>query len=217
MISGGKLVNIGGTIQTKGMLGFETMAILDPSFGVAFGEVENYFWAHMFVKFESYTLSGGIFLGVSCTLEPLEIIDPEVASLLSVTEMRGVFLSVSGNFPIINFGCLFRIGVSAEVAMWYFVDGPTFGGKIVAGAYGELACIVSVKGQLTLIGGKDPSGYFFKGGAWVGGGIGFCEPEDWHSPEDVLDDGWCASCVAIFDLVYKNDDWNADYNVECSL
>lgn len=217
MISGGVLVNVGGTLQTTGELGFESFAIIDPSFGVAVGAVENYFWASIAVKFESYTLKGGIFLGTSCTLEPLEIIDPEVASVLSVTEMRGIYLGVGGSFPILNFGCFLKVGVSAEVAFWYFANGPTFGGKLVAGAYGEAACIVSVKGQLSLIGGKDAGKMFFKGNAWVGGGIGFCEPEDWNSPQDVLDDGWCASCVATIDLIYKNDDWDADYDVDCSL
>ncbi len=217
MISGGKLVNVGGTLQTKGTLGFESFQIQNPSFGVAAGQVENYFWASMAVKFDGYVLKGGIFLGISCDLEPLKIIDPEVASLLTITEMRGIYLSVGGSFPIINFGCLLRVGASAEVAFWYFVDGPTYGGKIKAGAYGEAACIVSVKGMLSLIGGKDPSGPFFKGTAWVGGGIGFCDPEDWNSAADVLDDDWCIACVAEFFLIYKNEDWDADYDIDCSL
>lgn len=217
MISAGKLVNVGGTIQTKGSLGFESFQIVNPSFGVAAGKVENYFWASTAVKFEGYTLKGGIFLGISCDLEPLKIIDPKVASLLTITEMRGIFLSVGGSFPILNFGCMLRVGVSAEVAFWYFVDGPTYGGKLVAGAYGRAGCVVSVKGQLTLIGGRDSSGMIFNGNAWVGGGIGFCDPEDWHSPADVLDDDWCASCVAVIDLIYKNKRWDADYDVDCSL
>ena len=70
---------------------------------------------------------------------------------------------------------------------------------------------------MTLIVGKDPAGYFFKGQAWAGGGIGFCDPEDWNSPEDVLDDDWCIACVAVFDLTYKAEDWDVDYDVDCSL
>ena len=30
---------------------------------------------------------------------------------------------------------------------------------------------------------------------WVAGGIGACDEEDWDTPDDVLDDDWCASCV----------------------
>ncbi|MEW6238718.1 MAG: hypothetical protein AB1656_25310 [Candidatus Omnitrophota bacterium] len=215
MISGGSLVNVGGTLQTKGQLGFETMAIEDPSFGVGIGLVENYIWASCTVKFDAYQMSGGIFLGTCCSLEPLEIIDPEVASLLNTDEMRGVFLSVEGSFPILNYGCGLRVAAEGGVAMWYFADGPTYGGKLTAGAYGEAGCVVSVKGSLTLIGGKDGSQYYFNGSAWVAGGVGSCEPEDWDSPGDVLDDSWCLACVASFDITYKNGEWSADYDVDC--
>ncbi|MBI1389757.1 MAG: hypothetical protein GC154_15065 [bacterium] len=215
MISGGQLVNVGGTIETEGSIGFETMEISDPSFGVGVGQVENYIWARAKVSFDAYQLEGGIFLGTCCSLDPLEIIDPEAASLLSITEMRGVYLSAEGSFPIYNVGCGFRVAAEAGIAMWYFADGPTYGGRLSAGAYGEAACVVSVKGSLTLTGGKEGDAYYFKGDAWVAGGVGDCEPEDWDSPSDVLDDKWCYACVADINLTYKNDDWSVDYDVDC--
>ncbi|MBN2329501.1 MAG: hypothetical protein JXR73_20335, partial [Candidatus Omnitrophica bacterium] len=211
------LVNVGGMIETDGKIGFESAEIIDPSFGIAIGKVENYFWAHVGVKLQEYRLEGGIFFGTSCDLEPLRRLDEDVAELLSIEEMRGIFLRVTGDFPLYGQNCLFKIAAYADVAMWYFDNGPTYGGKLVAGAYGQLICIVHIKGQLMLIGGKDAGEYFFRGNAWVGGGIGLCDPSDWKEPQDVLDDDWCFSCVAYFDLVYKNDDWEVDYDADCKF
>ena len=214
IMSGGTIMNIGGKIEATGGFDFEAAKVTDPKFAVGIGAVENYIAGSVKAQINNYKLSGGIFLGSSCTMEPLEMIDPEVASLITATQMRGVFLSVSGSFPIYDYGCGFRVAAEGGVAIWYFIDGPVWGGKIEAGAYGEAACIVSVKGKLTLIGGKDSTGYFFNGNAWVAGGIGFCSPGSWDTPEEALDDSWCLVCVAMIDVTYKNG-WSVDYDVEC--
>ena len=54
---------------------------------------------------------------------------------------------------------------------------------------------VSVRGDLTLLGGKVNDLFKISGNMWVAGGIGFCDEEDWDTPADVFDDDFCAACV----------------------
>ncbi len=216
MLYNGKPVNVGGSIITEGSLDFETVTFSDLGFGIAIGEIENYIWAMGSGSFNDYTVDGGIFLGTCCTLEPLEIIDPQVASLLTIDEMSGVFAKVGASIPIYNYGCTLRVAAEAEIGAWYFAEGPTYGGKLVAGAYGEGLCLVSVKGEITLIGGKEGSDYFFYGEAWVAGGTGFCEPEEWDTLSDALNDKWCLACGASLSLTYKQEEWDVDYDAKCN-
>ncbi|MDP8245464.1 MAG: hypothetical protein P9L94_15375 [Candidatus Hinthialibacter antarcticus] len=216
MLADAKLVNVGGSIVTEGTIDFETVSFSDLGFGLAVGQVENYLWAKGSGRFNTYEIEGGIFLGTSCSLEPLEILDPEVASLLTIDEMRGVFAKFGASFPIYNYGCVLRIAAEAEIAAWYFAEGPTYGGKLVAGAYGEGLCVVSVKGEVTLIGGREGSNYYFNGHAWVAGGIGDCEPEDWDTLNDAYSDKWCYACGASVDLTYKQEQWDVEYDAGCN-
>lgn len=211
-----KLANVSGSIVTKGAMTFETVEFSDLGFGVAIGAIENYLWAKGQAKFNNYQMSGGIFLGTSCSMEPLLIIDPAVAALLPITQMRGVYAGVGGSFPVYDYSCFFRVGVEAGVKAWYFADGPTYGGIIRGGFYGKVACIVSAKGVMEIGAGKSGGEYFFSGNAWVAGGIGWCDPEDWHKPSDVWKDSWCYTCVAYLDMLYKSSGgWDVDYDVDC--
>ncbi len=216
MLYDGKPVNVGGSIITEGNIDFEAVTFGDLGFGIAIGEIENYIWAMGSGSFNDYTVDGGIFLGTCCTMEPLEIIDPQVASLLTIDEMSGVFAKVGASIPIYNYGCTLRVAAEAEIGAWYFAEGPTYGGKLVAGAYGEGLCIVAVKGEITLIGGKEGSAYYFYGEAWVAGGTGFCEPEDWDTLSDALNDKWCLACGASLSLTYKQEEWDVDYDAKCN-
>lgn len=211
-----KLANVGGLIELDGALNFEAVQFRDLGFGVSMGRIENHIWAKGRGVFNSVQVQGGIFLGTSCDLEPLQLLDPQVASLLTITEMRGVYASVGAQFPIYDVGCLFKVGAEAGAAFWYFANGPSYGGKLYGGIYGKAACIVSVRGKLTLIGGKDSGSYFYNGNAWVAGGIGFCDPEDWHTVRDVWDDDWCYTCVVYVDLTFRPaKNWKVGYDIDC--
>ena len=57
---------------------------------------------------------------------------------------------------------------------------------------------------------------------WAGGGIGFCDPEDWNSPADVLDDDFCTACAAWGRITgtYPPSDLDLKFSgpsVECAL
>ena len=215
MLLDGKLANVGGEITTKGTLDFESVKFKDLGFGVAVGAIENHIWAMGTAVFDDYSLQGGIFLGTSCDMEPLERLDPTVAELLDIEEMRGIYAGVQGSFTIWDYSCLLKVGAGAGVSVWYFAEGPTWGGRLVGAVYGTAVCLIHVRGQLEIIGGRSGDVYYFNGNAWVAGGIGFCSPAEWNKISDVWEDDWCYTCVAYIDLTYKNDDWEVDYSADC--
>mgnify|MGYP001194192343 CR=1 FL=1 len=215
MINNGKLINVGGSFIVRGGLNVGKLPIKDPGFRVSIGSDENYLVAFVSnIGFSKGNLKGGIFLGETYCLDPLIDVNKDAPNMFKPGRFRGIFASAEGSFPIVNYGCLLTVGAEGGLAFWVFADGPVLGGKIYAGIFGEAACVVSAKGRLTLLGGYDGSDFVFRGDAWIAGGIGFCEEEDWNTPADVLDDGWCMACVASFDLMYKND-WRTNYDVEC--
>jgi hypothetical protein len=53
-----------------------------------------------------------------------------------------------------------------------------------------------VHGDLSLV--ASPAGLDvleMQGSFWVAGGIGFCEEDEWDTPQDVLGDKACLACV----------------------
>ncbi len=150
--------------------------------------------AGLAMKFNGYGAKGDILLGNCKTMEPLQALDPTVGGFLNnLNSFQGGYarLGVSGN--IFDFGCVLRVSAGMEVGGWYISD--NFGGKVRGWVSGKGACLVSVRGDLTLLGNTDGDVFRLKGDMWVGGGFGFCEEDEWDSPSDVLNDGWCASCV----------------------
>ncbi|MCB2156675.1 hypothetical protein KQI84_17500 [bacterium] len=213
--SGPYLSDIGGHINTTGEMDFEALNIFDPKFGAGVGANENYVYFATGMEFEGYTIEGGIFLGRSCDgMKILEVIDPEVGNVLEVTEIFGIYAFGEGPIPIVDFGCVLRANATVGAGFWYFINGPMYGGKLTGGFTGRLACVVGLRGKLTLVGGKDATSYFFNGNAWVAGGVGWCSPSKWKTPRDVRKDDWCYTCIAYLDLIYRND-WSVDYSVDC--
>lgn len=180
-----------------------------------------YFTAGMAGTFSDYRVKGDVLTGNTTDMKPLRDIDPMVARFLKgVDRFDGIYIGGGFGGPVWNYGCPFRVSVGVDVAGWYISD--SYGGKLSGWIAGTGACIVSVRGQLTLIGGKINNKFKVTGNFWVGGGIGFCSPEEWDKPSDVLDDDWCAACVGEasvtgtyppkdFDLTLDGPDF------ECSL
>lgn len=141
--------------------------------------------------------------------------------------MSGGYVRVYGDFPLYKSGCVFELYAGAEVAGWYFVkkDGLTdyYGGKIRGYVYGKALCVISARGDLTLLlahpGNPSGQGSFkFSGEFWVAGGIGWCEPEKWNSWEKRWwGDSWCWTCGAMISLDYndtKADGWSWNYDAD---
>jgi hypothetical protein len=142
-------------------------------------------------------------------------------------DWAGGYARVYGDFPLYNTGCLFKVNVGGDIALWYFADqsspAKAYGGRIRGYVYGKLLCVVSGRGDLTLElsvpGASGPSSYKYKGAFWAAGGIGFCDPKGWKSWESRWwGDSWCWTCGALVRADYnhtKASAWNWDYDSGC--
>ena len=208
-------IGLHGAIDMPGELSFESVAFRDLHFRAGVGRLENYLAASGAATFRAYELEGGIFVGLACDPEPLHLVDPEVGELLDLDSIYGVYLRAKGRFPIYDAGCLFRIGASGDLAIWYFDEGPTYGGRLGGSFYGKVGCLAGARGTLNLIGSRRSGSRFtFAGDAWAAAGVGDCAPGNWKTPADVWRDDWCYTCVATMNLLY-NGEWHVDYDVDC--
>lgn len=195
-------VNLAGQLELIGDLNFETFVLHDLAAALAFGKYENYLALKGGVRFNGYDFSGAIFLGRTCTLDPLMLIDPQVASVLGNPPFTGGYCYAQGWLPVselvlgIPASCLFEISAGVGAGAFYFVEGPTYGGKMFLGVSGELLCIVSIEGDITMIGVKQGSDLRFKGHG--------------HFEADI---GPCPFCITVgksVDVTYQNNSWDID-------
>jgi hypothetical protein len=190
------LIGLAGSFDmVEGEIGFESFTINELYAGVAFGLLENYLSANVRCKFTSYEVEGGVFFGRACSLDPFSW-DPEVQSVLGDPPFTGVYVYGEGWMPIVDYGCLFRIKAGVGAGIFAFVDGPV-GGKIFMGANGEALCVVSVGGEVTLVGAKDGDDLRMKGKGKISGRAGACP--------------FCVKFSKTVTMEYNNGSWSADY------
>ncbi len=210
-------IGVFGYVYTSGELDFEAVVLSDIGLELGVGAIELYLGAKATGRFESYIISAAFYFGRSCDYAVLKRLDPEVAEFLGDRDgLTGVYIRGSASVPIYNFGCVFKVGVGCDIGAWYFADPPaTYGGLFGGSAYGQVACIVSLKGEVRLIGAKIGEEYSFEGSGWGAGGIGFCEPEDWDSISESRSDSWCLTGDASFKATYKGS-WSIEGpSVDC--
>ena len=153
-----------------------------------------YFDAGLGLSFNGWSAYGDILLGNTKDLTPLQALDPVVADFLGgIPSFQGGYVRVGASGRIFDLGCLFNIGVGFEVGGWYINDG--FGIKFRGFLTGEAVCLLSIRGDITILGGEVGDKFKMQGTMWVAGGIGFCDADSWDTPADVLDDDFCLSCV----------------------
>ncbi|MGJ8723641.1 MAG: hypothetical protein ACSHYB_03700 [Roseibacillus sp.] len=195
---GFSLRGMGGSIEmTGGELNFEAMKITSLGAAAMFGIDENYMAAKVGLEFDDYALAGGVFFGRTCSLDPLILVDPEVAAVLGDPPFTGIYAYGEAQIPIINYGCLFSLSAKAGVGVFVFAEGPTVGGKMLVGASGRALCAVEVGGEITLIGAKVGNDFNFSGKGRVFGEVGICP--------------LCTSFDKSVTITYKNDKWDYDY------
>ncbi|MCE2850048.1 MAG: hypothetical protein LW717_02445, partial [Chloroflexaceae bacterium] len=114
------------------------------------------------------------------------------------------------------------VKANGELRGWYFkqISPPSgtpisWGGYISAGVYGEAACLVSARGQLSLELYETTGILHFDGQAWLAGGVGDCEPNTWNSwGGRWWGDSWCAQAGAMVQVNYaENSGWDVDYDL----
>ncbi len=184
--NGGSPTGLGGSIEmTRGSISFETFKVTTLAATAMFsvpspdpakhGASENYFGAEVGMDFGSYGLRGGVYFGRACDLKPIELIDPLVASVLPGPTFTGIYAYGEATFPIYGTGtCFFNISAKAGAGVFMGAEGPTFGGRLSLGIYGDALCAVHVGGEVDLVGAKTGSTYSFAGSGRVFGEAGVC-------------------------------------------
>ncbi|NOZ71366.1 MAG: hypothetical protein GXP38_05540, partial [Chloroflexi bacterium] len=143
------------------------------------------------------------------------------------TTLIGGYLRFYGDVPIYNYGCLFNVHVGGKLALWYFADtnpehsgADAWGGQLGGYVTGQLLCVVSARGDLTLTLYQRPDrdNISMTGQFWVAGGIGFCDPGSWDTWDNRWwDDSWCWTCGAMVEANYNVDvpgDWAWSYDAD---
>jgi hypothetical protein len=170
----------GGMEMTGGELEFQAFKITEFAAGIAVGSHEAYLAATATVIISNYEASGGIFFGRTCSLAPLQMVDPDVAGVLGSPPFTGAYvygelwLPISETLLGIPASCFFRISAGVGAGAFYFVEGPTYGGKMLLGASGEALCLVSIKGTVTMVGVMKNGALAFSGKGKLEGKAGAC-------------------------------------------
>jgi hypothetical protein len=190
-LMGGDPVGLGGFFDmTGGPLSFEAFQVNDMNAALAFGAIdgdplkaENYLAASADLTIGEYGMAGGVFFGRSCSLDPIALIDPEVAGVLGAPPFTGAYLYGEARLPIneligIPSTCMLNVVVGAGAGVFVFAEGPTIGGKLVGEVSGEALCLVSIGGRMSLVGVKEgfdlTSPMRFAGKGTVKGKVGVC-------------------------------------------
>ncbi|MDQ8192114.1 hypothetical protein [Roseibacillus persicicus] len=152
-------VGVGGTFElADGEIDFQAFKILEFGATMAIGLEECYIGAKARAIFSDYEVAAGIFFGRTCTLEPLIFVDPDIGDVVDPgTTFTGAYVYGEVWLPISQLvlgvppSCLFRIDAGVGAGAFFFLEGPTYGGKIFLGVSGEALCVVSIKGEIKII------------------------------------------------------------------
>ena len=202
-----------GSIFTTGELGFGSIAVLDPGLTAGIGDVQNYLGATAKARIADTEAEAAFLLGRLCAGSTvLAELDPEFTAFLPLpsSDFNGGYARAGATFPLIPGSCLLNVSARADFAAWVFGgNSASWGGLVSGGAFGEVACVGGLRGQVSALGEKRPNGSFrFLGSGFGVAGGGWCEPETWTSVARSRDDEWCATSDAQFQLEYGNGSWS---------
>ena len=195
---------VGGKFEmTDGVLNFQSFKVIEFGATIAVGLDETYIGAKARATFSSYEVAAAIFFGRTCTLEPLLFVDPDIGDVVTGgTTFTGAYVYGEVWLPIselvlgIPASCLFRIDAGVGAGAFYFLEGPTFGGKMFLGVSGEALCLVSIRGDVKMI-------LASQAGDVRGAGTGKFSAKV----------GWCPFCIKFSKSVkikYDNGSWAID-------
>ncbi len=99
--------------------------------------------------------------------------------------------------------------MGADFGAWVLAGPPaTFGGLVGGSAYGKVACVGSLRGQLLAVGQVNTDGeLFFKGQGFGAAGLGWCEPATWTTRKRSRQDEYCGTGDALFEATFDNGKW----------
>ena len=194
----------GGFAMTSGELSYETFAITDLGAGAAFGADENYLAARVGLRLRDYAMQGGVFFGRACDVEPVALAHEQTADLLwndGGGSFTGALAYGNASIPIsealgIPSSCFFRISAGVGAGAFYFAEGPTYGGIMDVSASGEALCVVSVKGEVSMVGAKQGGELRYDGRGRIAGKAGACP--------------FCVKFGKNVGIQYRNEQWSID-------
>ncbi len=211
-----KPVGIFGGINTIGEIGFSEAIVFDPAFAAGLGAKQTYIGASAGAMFSSLTADVAFLVGRVCPGNSvLTDLDPSVDKFLPnlpASGFTGAYLRGGATIPIIPGGCVLNVGVVADFGTWIFVGRPTtLGGLVGGGATGQVACIASLKGKVTVGGSVSTDGDLkLAGEGWGVAGVGMCEPGTWTDVPRSRDDSWCGTGDAQFGASFENGKWKVN-------
>jgi hypothetical protein len=196
------VTGMGAGFEMNGELSFQTFKITYLGAQVAFGPEEAYFSAACGLQFNSYKAKGGIFFGRTCTLDPF-FWDTDVQQVIGKPPFTGVYaygevwIPVSEALLGIPATCFFEVSAGVGLGVGFFVEGPTFVGKMLLGCSGSVLCLASLEGEVKLVGVKNAEGLLLKGSGRLEGCLGPCP--------------FCLCAEKTVSITYRNGDWDVDF------
>ncbi len=197
---GGNLAGLGGSFGfadgSEG-INFEAFQIPELDAAVSFGKLENYVAAACRAIFSGSEVAGGAFFGKTCSMDPLVMVDPDIGEVVQSPPFTGAYVFGEAWIPVVDYGCAFNIGAGIGAGLFYFLEGPTFGAKLFLGAKGEALCVVTIRGEIKLIGAKQGGVYRASGSGRLSGKAGVCP--------------LCVKFGKTVRVTWDNGSWDVDY------
>lgn len=200
-----KLLGMGAGFQLKGALKFgDQFTIEELGAAMMFGAEENYFSAALAMKVgKGFGAKGGLMFGRTCSLLPF-FWDTDVQKVLGDPPFTGAYGYGEFTIPInelmgIKSTCFFNLTATVGSGIGVFAEGPTYVAKMKLGVHGEVLCIVSITGEIVLVGVTNPDGLRLLGSGYVKGTLGYCPI-------------FCIDFEKKATMTYENGKWSKSVN-----
>ena len=161
-----------GDMKLVGELDFSSIKITELALGFGFGinsseaqpgnQNQYYLYGKAAGKTVTMDVAAGIFLGRTCSLDPIKNADPDIGRVVSSQNLQPPYTGAAAYafgaislMPIIGIppSCLLDLRVGGGQGFFAFYSGPSGEGALVAGfkttqsVSGDLLCLASVTGQ----------------------------------------------------------------------
>ncbi len=175
---GGSLVGFGGGFSWSEKKNYGAVSVARVSGAFMLGSVENYLAGAADATFGKGTieLQGGLFLGLTCSVEPLKLVNPNVVRLLGGGDrpFGGFYVYAEGWLPLVAGSCMVNLSVGAGAGVLVDFESGRYGGTLLGGVRGELLCVLSATGEIELAGLGGADGFVFDGAGRLKVKLGPC-------------------------------------------
>jgi Concanavalin A-like lectin/glucanases superfamily len=125
----GNVLGVGGMLDIKGEIGFKGCSVDELGATLAIGATENYFAAKAAGSINvlgiPVDLQAGVFVGKTCSLAPLKLVDPECGQVLgNPAEFAGIYVAYGASLSLSEIifrtsSCMLDIDASVSSALFY--------------------------------------------------------------------------------------------------